>query len=221
MLHNSCCHVVVSDRDACDDNNNSSVTRNHTSCCAIGARRHVRQEDILGIGDERSRRRQIATVPTHALDHERAPMRVTSRLNAVDRVDYSRERTPDANGRVSAKHVVVDCASESNEVERGATRAFFITDESLFSQSTQVQLPLTQQHISACTCRVIGGAARLTRTQTPVKLPSPPIQIRPVIPVLTKFSAAFLLPSIVLNEVDRAVPMIVPPREMIPPTSPH
>jgi len=45
----------------------------------------------------------------------------------------------------------------------------------------------------------------------PVKLPSPPIHTRLVMPVCTRVSAAFRRPSRVMKSVHRALPITVPP----------
>lgn len=45
----------------------------------------------------------------------------------------------------------------------------------------------------------------------PVKLPSPPITHRFVIPLLTRLYAAFMRPSFVWKSLQRALPMTVPP----------
>ena len=167
--------------------------RTHQLGPVVGDRRALRDEHPVRPGGQRRHEREVAAVPAHHLDHERALVAGGGAVQGVQRLDDAVQRGVGADRHVGAEHVVVDRPDHADQpqvlVRRGPSGCSSPASTSSLSSS--------------------GHSSR--NRFAPVRLPSPPITTSPSMPRSTRLRAARRRPSRVRNSADRAVPISVPP----------
>ncbi len=121
--------------------------RHHLALPVVRLRRLLGEEHPVGARRQRAHQRQVAAVPTHHLDDERAPVARGRAGDGVDRLGDPVQRRVGTDGHVGAVGVVVDRADQADDGQARVAKRGVERHREAGDQLVEQVRPLAAEHV--------------------------------------------------------------------------